>query len=146
MTRLLAALLLAALLTGCGPSADAPTGWRPTPMETALIASRSALDAAATWYGDACVLRLPGIAASEELCLDYRAKIGPATHAAHNAAVGVAIGVRDGGAALAAVHEAIQIVVTASNVDANPERTQRLYVPLVVALTLIERRLAEVTQ
>lgn len=143
MTRLLAALLAALLLAGCA-SQGGSSAWRPTPMETALIASRSALDAAATWYGDACIRRLPAIAASEQLCLDYRTTIGPATHAAHNAAVAVAIGAQDGSLALATVRAAIKATQDAAGIDASEERAQRLYLPLVVALTLIERRLVEV--
>ena len=95
----LAALAVAALLSGCGaveirnPFAD---GVKTTPVQTALASTKAAIESATEWYVDACVMRTEGLAASEDACATYGDHVDPALVLAQNRAAAVAAAVEDG--------------------------------------------------
>lgn len=117
--------------------------WQATPTESALVASRSAIESAADWYVEACVIRLPATAASPGTCELYRGTIAPAVHAAHNAAVDFAGAKGALGHALAAIDLAVQAVKQARAADGDIKRGAQVYAPIEGALKLVRLRLLE---
>lgn len=63
---------------------------KPTALEASIAATQAAIQGATEWYVDACVMRTPGLATSEEGCAVYRDHVDPAVRGAHNTAIDVA--------------------------------------------------------
>ena len=86
------ALALSISLPGCGAIEikNPFAGLRASPLETALASSKAAIEGAAEWYTDACVMRFNGIAIDEDLCRTFYVEVGPALVGAQNTAVRVA--------------------------------------------------------
>lgn len=84
------AALAAVATTGCGDKVQVINPFakiRTSPLETALASSKAAIEVGSEWYTDACVLRLPGLAADPGICRAYYDDVHPALRAAQNRAV-----------------------------------------------------------
>lgn len=145
---IIAAVALAASMQACGsveirnPFAE----HKPTALEASLAATQLAIDGAAEWYVDACVLRMPGIAIGADGCATYRDDVDPAIRGAHNTAIDVAESVDADdspvGIALASVRAAQSTLTeyaTRYSQDGKPWAQS-----LRRALTILEQRLSEV--
>lgn len=147
MRRLIPALLLTAALTlpGCASIKQTFKGWTATPLESALLASRETIEAGAEWYVDACRVKVPGLAATDEVCATFADIVGPSAITAHNAAVDFAVVAASGGSqyayALATIDAALSALRVAAQADDEP---RRIYSQLNAALSLLRLRISGV--
>lgn len=142
---LVAIAFAAASAAGCGETLRNPfAGFGESPVETALAASKGAIESAAEWYTDACVLKVEGLAAPEDVCLLYRNEVAPPVHAAHNAAVRTARDLRAGASAtLVSLDVAIEAITRARSQDSSPPRRRNIWDPLLKAARQLRAALAK---
>lgn len=100
---LVVAAMVAASVLGCdkvqvvNPFADIQT----SPLETAIASSKAAIELGGEWYTDACVLRMPGLAANRDVCATYYDDVHPALQAAQKRAIKAALQAREDAGGLA---------------------------------------------
>lgn len=143
MRRHATALLLTAalLLPGCGSIKQTFRGWNASPLETALLASRETIEAGAEWYVDACRVKVPGLAAPDDVCDTFAATVGPSVIVAHNAAVDFAVVADSGGTGRAYALASIDAALAAIRIAANADEPRQIYNQIHAALSLLRLRI-----